>query len=135
MESQAHIDLVKRTYAYIEKLVPEDKKCLIQTDSDGDNSSIRVIGGYIPDVYYNFNGKLFIGEAKTMNDFEREHSKKQFKAYIDECKSFEGEAQIVVSVPWQLVATAKNYFIRENRINGQNVSIVVVDETGRAFEI
>ena len=135
MESQEHIDLVKVTYNYISKLVPYENRCLIETDSSENNSSVHVIGNFIPDVYYSFGDLLLIGEAKTELDFERKHSKEQYNAYINECNLFWGEAILVISVPWQIIASAKNYFRRKKNRGEITFNVVILDEMGRCFNI
>lgn len=135
MESQAHIDLVNVAIEYIKTTIPAECYELIQTDSAGNNSGIKVIGNYIPDVYYNYAGQLIIGEAKTINDFDRVHSQNQFEAYINECELFQGESLIVVSVPWQLVLTAKNYFRRMKNQRDVKTKIMVINEIGRCYEV
>lgn len=135
MESQDHIDLVNIALQYVKTIIPAENYELIQTDSGGKNSAIKVIGNYVPDIYYNFDGLLIIGEAKTINDFERVHSQEQFAAYINECEMFSGETMIVVSVPWQLVSTAKNYFRRIKMQKNIDTNFFVINEIGRCFEI
>lgn len=130
MESQSHMDLVKLIVKYLKKCIPDDEHAFIQVDSSGQASSIRVTDNYIPDVSYKTNQKLFIGEAKTYEDFERKHSKDQFDAYIRDCGLFLGEAKLVVAVPWQLLLTAQNYFRRIKKRTGTNVEIVILDDMG-----
>ena len=135
MESQAHIDLVNVALDYIKKAIPVENHGLIQMDSAGNNSGVRVIGNYVPDIYYNFNQLLIIGEAKTINDFERIHSREQFTAYVDECEIFVGKSIIVAAVPWQLIPTAKNYFRRIKMQRNVDIQFVVINELGRYFEV
>lgn len=135
MESQVHIDLVNIALQYIKTIIPAENYELIQIDSAGKNSAIKIIGNYVPDIYYNYDGLLIIGEAKTINDFERVHSQEQFVAYINECEMFSGETVIVASVPWQLVPTAKNYFRRIKMQKNIDTKFFVINEIGRCFEI
>lgn len=131
MESQAHIDLVNRIITYAKKLIPESEHILIQCDSAGSNGEIRVIGNYVPDVYYRCKDYLLIGEAKTADDFERKHSKEQYESYLYECQLFQGESRLVIAVPWQLTITAKNYFKRIKKSNYVMCEIVIINELGR----
>lgn len=133
MESQTHINLVSIATEYIKSIVPKEVHSLIYIDTSGNNNSMRVIGNYKPDVYYNYGGKLVIGEAKTLNDFEKLHSKEQFVAYMNEFLLFQGECILVVSVPWQLVKTAKNYFVRLRRQMGVNVKVIILNEMSRCI--
>lgn len=133
MESQTHINLVNIAAEYIKSIVPEEEHSLIYMDTSGNSNAVRVIGNYIPDVYYSGGGKLVIGEAKTLNDFERKHSKEQFKAYMKEFLLFQGECTLVIGVPWQLVITAKNYFARLRRQMSVDVKVIIINEMSRCF--
>ena len=135
MESQAHINLVNIALQYIKNVIPAENYELIQMDSAGSNNAIKIIGNYVPDIYYKYDGKLIIGEAKTINDFDRTHSQNQFDAYINECELFDGEALLVVSVPWQLVSTAKNQFRRIKSNKNIQTRVIVINEIGRCFEV
>ena len=135
MESQAHIDLVKRIYEYACESINEDNRCLIETDSSGNNSTIHVIKNYVPDLYYYYEQTLIIGEAKTELDFERKHSREQFDAYIGECNLVGKNATLIVGVPWQICSTAKNYFRRRKNKGDILFSVIIIDELGRSFAI
>ena len=131
MESKAHIELVNSAMAYIKRIIPEPNHIMIQSDSSGNQSEVRVLGNYIPDIYYCGNDFVIIGEAKTLDDFERKHSKDQFNAYIEECQVFSGKSYLVIAVPWQLMFTAKNYFKREKQRKKLNFQIVIINELGK----
>ena len=135
MESQVHIDLVKKIYEYACESIAEDNRCLIETDSSGNNSTVHVINNFVPDLFYSFEKTLIIGEAKTELDFERKHSCEQFDAYIKECNLFGENAMLIIGVPWQLCATAKNYFRRKKNIGEIIFSVIIIDELGRSFTI
>jgi len=135
MESQIHINLVKVAYNYLSTLIPETNVRFIKMDSSGNCSGIHIIDNFVPDLYYAFDGFLVIGEAKTESDFEKRHSKDQFDAYIKQCNLHEGRALLIISVPWQLLITAKNYFRRKKMQNKIDFEIVVLDEQGRCFKI
>lgn len=133
MESQAHIELVNIAVEYIKSIVPTEYHAFMCIDTAGNNSGVKVIGNYIPDVYYCYNNQLVIGEAKTLNDFDKLHSKKQFIAYMNELLAFQGETTLVVSVPWQIVLTAKNFFKRLCRDMKKDVKVVILNEISRCF--
>lgn len=135
MESKAHIDLVRRIIAYVKSLIPESNFDMIQSDSNGSNCDVRVLGDFIPDVYYRDSKQFIIGEAKTLNDFDRVHSREQFAAYLSEFQLFEGESKLVIAVPWQLTVTAKNYFKRIKKNNDLKVTVIIVNETGKELII
>lgn len=132
-ESRNHIDLVQTAYEYIKTVVPQDKHALIQIDSADSNRPSTVNGRVIPDVQF-WDADLFIiGEAKTLNDFDREHSRMQYDAYLTECGKFHGKALLVVAVPWQIVMTAKNYLRRRRKQLGVEFDIVILNEVGGMF--
>lgn len=135
MESQAHINLVNVALEYIKTIIPQDDIGLLQIDSAGNESATRTNRNYVPDIYYCYADLLVIGEAKTIDDFERLHSKEQFQSYIDECNSFSGDSILVISIPWQLVPKAKNQFRRMK--NNQNIKtrVIIINEMGRRFEV
>lgn len=131
MESQAHINLVNRAMEYVKRIVPEGEHIMIQSDSAGSSSEVRVLGNYVPDVYYCDGGFMIIGEAKTIDDFDRKHSRDQYDAYIDECQLFEGDSCLVIAVPWQLMISAKNYFKRIKQKKNLNIQIIIINELGK----
>lgn len=134
-ESRVHIELVSEAVNYVKTIIDPDLHAMIQYDSADSFRPTKVIGNYIPDVYFWHANRLIIGEAKTMNDFDRPHSRDQYTAYIKECENFFGESTLVIGVPWQLVATAKNYFRRLKKDCGTSLSIIIINELGKYFEI
>lgn len=134
-ESKSHIDLVLVAVRYIKTLISPDLYSMIQCDSADFLRPTKAIENFIPDVYFWYDNSLIIGEAKTLEDFERPHSRRQYEAYIRECKNFYGESTLVISVPWQLIATAKNYFRRLKKAFESTATIIILDETGRPFRL
>ena len=134
-ESRNHVDLVAVAVGFIKTIVAPDLHAIIQYDSADSPRPTKVIGGYIPDVYFWHADQLIIGEAKTFYDFDRPHSRSQYEAYIQECKNFYGHATLVVSVPWDLVASAKNYFRRLKMKFDSDIPIIIINQFGRHFEI
>lgn len=127
-ESQKHMDLVMLAADYIIETVPESGKPFVEVDTPSSNQPYYV-EAFRPDVYYEYNGQLIIGEAKTINDFERTHSRLQFKAYMEKCYEYSGSATLVVSVPWQLMNTARNYLRAYKKSHGDKVQMVVLTDT------
>lgn len=129
-ESRCHIELVKIIYEYVKTIVPYDKHALIEVDSVDFLRPTSVNGKFIPDVQYWSEDIYIIGEAKTIKDFDREHSNLQYSAYLKETQKFFGKSIIVIAVPWQLILTAKNLFRRLKRKNGYDTTVVVLDDIG-----
>jgi hypothetical protein len=132
-ESQNHIELVNITFDYIQKKVPSNCESLIECDSMNTQKPTKIIGGYIPDVFFVYRDTLIIGEAKTEADFERRHSKEQYDAYIHECCNFEGKAFLIIAVPWNMILTAKNYFRRLKARAGFSGEIIILNNIGGEF--
>lgn len=134
-ESRTHIELVAAAVKYIKTMVEPDLHAVIQYDSADSSRPTKVIGNFIPDVYFWHANQLIIGEAKTMGDFDKPHSREQYNAYINECRNFSGSATLVISIPWQLAAAAKNYFRRLKKDFDANIQIIIINEIGMCFEI
>lgn len=135
MESQTHINLVNRLIVYAKGILPESDHIMIQSDSAGNTGSTRVVGNYIPDLYFCCKDDLIIGEAKNIDDFDRKHSRDQFESYICECQVFDGKSKLLVAVPWQLMCTAKNYFKRLKQKKELQFEIVIINELGKETKI
>ena len=133
-ESAKHMELVQMVRREVEAIVGVANAMLILVDTPDSNEKVKV-GKFCPDVFFRYDKILAIGEAKTLDDFSRSHSNEQFEAYLTECNLFEGAAVLVASVPWQLAATAKNYFRRLRRKFGTKTRIVVLDDTKWRWEV
>lgn len=134
-ESRKHIELVQIAVEYVKSIVPAEMRMLVQYDSADTKRPPMISGSYIPDVYFWNSTLLILGEAKTVDDFERKHSHDQFKSYLQECNHFFGDSFLVISLPWQLVPTAKNYFRRLKKEMNCSTAIVILNELGRRFEV
>lgn len=128
-ESAVHMDLVRKVYFYVGTIVPTQMTALVQVDSPETQRTTNV-NGFYPDVFFQHKDMLVIGEAKTEADFFRKHSQSQYDAYIDYCRSFNGNATFVIGVPWQVAVSAKNYFVRLNRA-GKRVPVIIMTELGQ----
>ena len=129
-ESRNHQNLVQIAVKCIIENVPVRDSALIQIDSP-DTTRPMKIGNYIPDIYLETPNYLVIGEAKTLDDFDRIHSRNQYDAYLSKCSSFQGKSFFILSVPWQIVPSAKNYFRRIKLNRKIDVEIVVINELGK----
>ncbi len=131
MESNKHHSLVKKIYKYVSTLdYVEDK--LIESDIFEVNGNVtRTPEGFVPDLFYNHNNTFIIGEAKTDEDFEREHSLLQYKSYFNLLKEKSNNGYnciFVIGVPWETTKAA----IRLCNKYAENirVKIVVINELG-----
>lgn len=84
-ESKAHIDYVDFLQGYARERFPQIICDLIQHDSpESTYPTPSLQGGARPDLYYKYADLIIIGEAKSREDFENKHTKRQIDAYIDE---------------------------------------------------
>lgn len=134
-ESLEHSNLVRMIVSYI-KSNPELKLCqpLIEVDLQ-EQVKPKPVLGYIPDVYYAYHNTLIIGEAKTADDFDRKHSKRQFEAYLKYCNESRGLSMLIIAVPWQVKPMAKNYFIRLKKEFGYFCKILILTTMGGVEEV
>ena len=109
MESAVHHNLVKKIYNYV-STYPNIEKKLIESDIFEIKENVtRMLEGYIPDVYYNYNNITIIGEAKTENDLETAHSINQYISYLQHLKIHANngsECVFIIAVPWQASISA-----------------------------
>lgn len=134
-ESIEHINLVNIAFNYIKGIVPDNLNTFIECDNAVSKKPSKVIGNYIPDVYYCFNELLIIGEAKTYQDYDRPHSHAQYKSYVEECSHFNGKSVIVICVPWQHINSAKNHFrVLKKKLNC-NAEVVIINEIGDQYSV
>lgn len=132
MESYTHNKLVKKIYNYIQTY-KKVKKDLIECDIFEVKGKVtRMLEGFIPDVYYDYNNLTIIGEAKSENDLERIHSIKQYKSYIHHLqKKIDNgnEGILIIAVPWQASVSAYR-IIKRLIINNSKIKIIVMNEVG-----
>ena len=132
MESKAHHTLVKYIFKYVSN-ISDVETGLIESDIYEINGNVtRMKEGFVPDLYYNFNDFCIIGEAKTEDDLDREHSINQYKSYISHLEkkySNGNKCLIVVAVPWGASITAYKIV---KRIIGDKIGIklVIINELG-----
>lgn len=127
-ESAQHQKLVMEIIEYVEALVGQDKKCFITSDvADGMSISPLTAEGFRPDVYYQYDDVLIIGEAKTSADVGRFHSQQQYDSYIRKCSLFEGKAYFIASVYWADKAQLHNILRRIRRKYPGDYNITILE--------
>lgn len=108
-ESGSHKELVKMIIGYVVDKVGEDNSCFIETDYIDDRPLPDLTTeGFRPDVAYEYNGLMIIGEAKTSDDVARDHSIAQYASYLKKCALYQGSAEYIMAVPWTEQALANN---------------------------
>lgn len=108
-ESGQHKKLVELIIEYVEDRVGQDYICFIESDISDDRPLPPMTEeGFRPDVTYEYNDLMIIGEAKTKDDVLRDHSLAQYASYLKKCSLFQGKAEYVMAVPWVEQASANN---------------------------
>lgn len=133
-ESAQHLQLVNLIIDEVVGIVGETNRCFIMSDAaDGYALSPLMEDGYRPDVYYQYQNRLIIGEAKTSNDVARIHSKLQYESYLKECSTFEGNAVFVAAVPWTEHATIHNILKKLQQKYPGTYRVQIIDGVGGAI--
>lgn len=127
-ETSKHIDFVY----LLKKVVENDKRIdlgLVYIDTpESRNNCPPIINGYKPDLYYEFDDILIIGEAKTKNDLNNKHTKSQLETYISMCANFGGDSMLLVAVPWTENAFASNLVNNILKKIGVSINFKIIDE-------
>lgn len=107
--SESHLRLVDELEAYIKKEYTSYHGLIIYKDSPSSTQAVPKIGNAVPDVLgRSFDPELtVVGEAKTIDDVERDHSIKQYTEYLKFCSAGENR-KLVFAVPWTETATLNN---------------------------
>ncbi len=97
MESLTHMSFVKKIADYV-STIPEDfTRNYLCVELPGEyNRCSQIIGGSIPDVFYNDSNYIILGEAKTDNDIDQEHTQRQLNDYITEVRTYDADRIIVL---------------------------------------
>ena len=97
--------MVAILHSYISDRFCEGLGERVLTDSIGSQSPNRPppIEGYVPDTYVmlDHQGRVVIGEAKSMGDLENSHTEAQVTAFLRRCGMAEGSA-FILAVPWPI---------------------------------
>ncbi len=131
-ESEEHSNLVAILYDYIADTFCGGRGERVLTDSVGKASITRPppIEGYVPDAYVMLNeqGRVVIGEAKSMRDLENSHTEAQVRAFLRRCRKEEGSV-FILAVPWPIERLARalltDFRVKEGL---PQVEIVVLSE-------
>jgi len=131
-ESQEHSNLVAILHRYISERFCEGRGECVLTDSVGRRSLNRPppIDGYVPDAYTMLDeqGRVVIGEAKSMGDLENPHTEAQVTAFLRRCGMAEGSA-FVLAVPWPIERLARSLLTHfRDREELPEVETVVLSE-------
>ena len=109
-ESEEHSSLVVMLHRYISDRFCGGQGARVYTDSVSSESRIRPpsIEGYVPDAYLTLNeeGRVVIGEAKSLGDLENSHTEAQVTAFLRRC-GMEEDSTFILAVPWPVERLAR----------------------------
>lgn len=128
-ESLSHIEYVERMVKYVETIPLRFVASMMYADlaSYGQRTP-KVINGYYPDLYYYDLHCVIIGEAKTTDDIDNEHTMAQLDSYIKEIRTYNCERHIIVCSSIIAYAQINNLVIRKKRReNIQDITFHVMD--------
>ncbi len=131
-ESLLHLRLVHLVVEHIERIYSPSYPMALLHDLPGhlgDDKPPR-IGGFVPDVYALDvpTSLVIVGEAKTNNDLETDHTRRQLSAFLKHL-SRQARGVLIVGVPWQTAATARNLLSRlVQELGAEAVEVAVIDD-------
>ena len=133
-ESAAHADLVQAVIAYLKHEFSDLAEIAIREDAVRPVRGERppMIEGYVPDVFATDvpTTITLIGEAKTQQDIETDHSLRQISAFLSYL-SKTPNGVFVLSVPLAAGATARRFLAEINLpFAGAATRSVVLDRFG-----
>lgn len=129
-ESQAHMDYVSLVEQYVLNKIPYQQRGFVFVDTPLSAYKPPVIGNYRPDVYFQHNNSLIIGEAKTVKDYETKHSKEQYVTYLKECQKFQGESLLVLCSSWTVSFSYRTLIKHIKRQNRFDTKVIIISENG-----
>ena len=135
MESLKHIELVRQLIKYAMNIEGIERAFLQYDLSESSARPKKMLEGFIPDVYYDHNNNLVIGEAKTSSDYNRPHSIMQYESYMKQCSFYVGKAILILIVPWAEAISTKLLIKRIRDENGYKFKILILDDIGKVVEM
>lgn len=133
-ESAQHFQLVNLIIDEVVSVVGETNRCFVMSDAaDGYALPPLTEEGYRPDVYYQYQDSLIIGEAKTSDDVARIHSKLQYESYLKKCSFFKGKAVFLAAVPWTEHAVIHNILRKLQQKYPGTYEVRIIDGIGGAI--
>ena len=109
-ESIEHNILVTQGEAYIRRVYSDVR--MLSTDSFSYLGTGRILPfqQYQPDIVAELiGGRIIIGEAKTINDILRPHSKEQYKAFIIYLSQQSTNGIFLIFCSWKVATSAQDW--------------------------
>ena len=129
-ESKLHMDYVNLVEQYVLRMIPSEQGGFVYVDKPETAYKPPLVGNYRPDLYFRADNKLIIGEAKTVEDFERFHSQEQYKTYLQACQTFEGDSLLILCSSWSVAFSFKTLIKSMKKRNGFNTKVIIISEEG-----
>lgn len=112
MESLTHMAFVKKIADYVSTIPGDFTRNLLCVELPGEyNRCPQIIGGSIPDVFYNDSNYIILGEAKTDNDIDQEHTQRQLNDYINEARTYDADRIIILCTSIMGFSRMKNIIV------------------------
>ena len=129
MESLTHMSFVKKIADYITTIPSDFTRNLLCAELPGEyNRCSPIIGGAVPDVFYNDSSYIILGEAKTDKDIDQPHTLKQLNDYISEVRAYDANRIIVLGTSILGFSRMKNIIvIKKIRENLDDIEFHVID--------
>jgi hypothetical protein len=132
-ESIVHMNYVRHMVDYAKKSFQSMDDVSLYVDLP---ESIRrpsaTMGGHIPDLYYQDKKIFIIGEAKTENDIDNEHTRAQLNSYIEEVRYHNGEKHIIYCTGMLPFSQIKNIILRlKKKENLEGITFHIIDNFTR----
>lgn len=129
MESLTHMSLVKRIADYVSTIPSDFTHNLLCVELPGAyNRCPQIIGRSIPDVFYHDSTCIILGEAKTDNDIDRDHTQTQLDDYINEVRTYDVERNIVLCTSIIGFSRMKNIIVtKKMRENLNDIRFHIID--------
>jgi hypothetical protein len=127
-DSAQHLALVNSILALVKKDFPLTK-FVVLSDLPGSLDKPPRINGFVPDVFAEDAPRtaVVIGEAKTVQDLQTNHSRLQIAAFL-RFLAAQQNGVFVLAVPWPAMATAQVIVDHELReLEPQHVKVVISD--------
>lgn len=129
MESLTHMSFVKKIADYVATIPNDFTHNLLCVELPGEfNRCPQIIGGSIPDVFYNDSNNVILGEAKTDIDIDNDHTQRQLNDYICEARTYNAERNIVLCTSIMGFSRMKNIIvIKKMREELDDIRFHVID--------
>ena len=129
MESLTHMAFVKKIADYVSTIPQDFTRNLLCVELPGEyNRCPQIIGGSIPDVFYNDSNYIILGEAKTDNDIDQEHTQRQLNDYINEARTYDADRNIVLCTSIMGFSRMKNIIVmKKSKEQLDDIKFHVID--------